>query len=39
MFDGVPQEVEECSIRKLRVEDWFVRVVMAMYDCPKTSVR
>ena len=27
------------SMRKLRVEDWLVRVVMAMYDGPKTSAR
>ena len=38
-FDRVPQEVVQWSMRKLRVEDWSVRVVMAMYDGPKTCVR
>ena len=37
-FDRVPQEVVQWSMRKLRVEDWLVRVVMAMYDGQKTSV-
>ena len=36
---GVPQEVVQWSMRMLCVEDWLVRVVMAMYDGPKTCVR
>ena len=35
----LPQEVVQWSMRKLCVEDWLVRVVMAMYDGPKTSAR
>ena len=39
VFQRVPLEVVQWSMRKLRVDDWFVWVVMAMYDDPKTSVR
>jgi len=39
VFDRVSQEVVQWSMRKLCVDDWLVRVVMAMIDVPKTSVR
>ena len=35
----MPQEVVHWSMRKLHVGDWLVRVVIAMHDGPKTSVR
>lgn len=38
-FDRVPREVVQWSMRKLLVEEWIVRVVMAMYDGSRTSVR
>jgi len=38
-FDRVPREVVWWALRRVRVEEWLVSVVMAMYDDVKTSVR
>ena len=38
-FDRVPREVVEWALRKLRVEEWLVRVVMAFYEGARTQVR
>ena len=38
-FDRVPREVVRWSLRKLRVMEWLVRMVMAMYSGSKSRVR
>ncbi len=38
-FDGVPREVVKWALRKLGVEEWLIRVVMAMYKRARTAVR
>ena len=38
-FDRVPREVMQWAMRKLGVEEWIVRVVMAMYEGASTQVR
>ena len=38
-FDRVPRKVVEWAIRKLGVEEWLVRTVMAMYKHARTRVR
>ena len=38
-FDRVPREVVRWALRKLGVEEWLVRAVMAMYTEAKTSVK
>ena len=38
-FDGVPREVINWAMRKLRVEEWLVSAVMSMYSGAKTVVR
>ena len=37
-FDRVPREVVWWALRRVRVEECLVSVVMAMYDDVKTSV-
>ena len=36
-FNRVPREVVRWSLRKLRVMEWLVRMVMAMYSGSKSS--
>ena len=38
-FDRVPREVVWWALRRLEVEEWLVRVVMAMYDGAFAQVR
>ena len=38
-FDRVPRKVVEWAIRKLGVEEWLVRAVMAMYKHARTRIR
>ena len=38
-FDRVPRKVVEWAMRKLGVEEWLVRAVMAMYKHDRTRVR
>ena len=38
-FDRVPRKVVEWAMRKLGVEEWLVRAVMAMYKHARTRVR
>jgi len=38
-FDGVSREVVKWAMRKLGIEEWLVRVVMAMYEGVTTQVR
>ena len=38
-FDRVPHEVVTWVFRKLGVEEWLTRVVMAMYERVCTAVR
>ena len=38
-FDKVPRKVVEWAMRKLGVEEWLVRVVMAMYKYARTKIR
>ena len=38
-FDRVPREVTWWAMRKLGVEEWLVKVVMAMYEGARTRVR
>ena len=38
-FDRVPRKVVEWAMRKLGVEEWLVREVMAMYKHARTRVR
>ena len=38
-FDRVPRKVVEWAMRKLCVEEWLVRAVMAMYKHAKTRVK
>ena len=38
-FDRVPRKVVEWAMRKLGVEEWLVRTVMAMYKHARTRVR
>ena len=37
-FDRVPRKVVEWAMRKLGVEEWLVRAVMAMYKHAKTRI-
>ena len=37
-FNGVPRKVVTWALRKLGVEEWFIRVVMAMYERARTAV-
>ena len=38
-FDRVPRKVVEWAMRKLGVEEWLVRAVMAMYKYARTRIR
>ena len=38
-FDRVPRKVVEWAMRKLGVEEWLVRAVMAMYKHATTRIR
>ena len=38
-FDRVPRKVVEWTMRKLGVEEWLVRAVMAMYKHARTMIR
>ena len=38
-FDRVPSKVVEWTMRKLGVEEWLVRAVMAMYKHARTRIR
>ena len=38
-FDRVPRKVVEWAMRKLGIEEWLVRAVMAMYKHARTRVR
>ena len=38
-FDRVPRKVVEWAMRKLGVEEWLVRAVMAMYKHARTRIR
>ena len=38
-FDRVPRKVVEWAMRKLGVEEWLVRAVMAMYKHAGTRIR
>ena len=38
-FDRVPREVIKWAMRKLGIEEWLVRVVMALYEGATTQVR
>ena len=38
-FDRVPRKVVEWAMRKLSVEEWLVRAVMAMYKHARTRIR
>ena len=38
-FDRVPMKVVEWAMRKLGVEEWLVRAVMAMYKHARTRIR
>uniref|UniRef100_UPI00358E0C29 craniofacial development protein 2-like n=1 Tax=Myxine glutinosa TaxID=7769 RepID=UPI00358E0C29 len=38
-FDRVPRKVLTWALRKLGVEEWLIRVVMAMYKRARTAVR
>ena len=38
-FDRVPREVVWWALRKLRVDEWLVRVIQAMYDRVSTAVK
>ena len=38
-FDRVPRKVVEWAMRKLGVEEWLVRAVMAMYKHDRTRIR
>ena len=38
-FDRVPREVVRWALRKLGVDEWLVRAVMAMYERARTVVR
>merc|ERR1712035_298602 len=38
-FDRVPREVVKWAMRKLGIEEWLVRVVMALYEGATTRVR
>ena len=38
-FDRVPREVVKWAMRKLGVEEWLVRIVMAMYEDSNSAVR
>ena len=38
-FDRVPRKVVEWAMRKLGIEEWLVRAVMAMYKHVRTRIR
>ena len=38
-FDKVPCEVVWWALRKLRVDEWLVRVIQAMYERVSTAVK
>ena len=38
-FDRIPRKVVWWAMRKLGVEEWLVKVVQAMYEFPRSSVR
>ena len=38
-FDRVPRKVVEWAMRKLGVEEWLVRAVMAIYKYARTRIR
>ena len=38
-FDRVARKIVEWAMRKLDVEEWLVRAVMAMYKHAKTRIR
>ena len=38
-FDRVPKKVVEWAMRKLGVEEWLVRAVMAIYKHARTRIR
>src|SRR5206468_2058118 len=38
-FDRVPREVLWWALRKLKVEEWLVRVIMSMYESVTTAVK
>ena len=38
-FDRVPRKVVEWAMRKLGIEEWLVRAVMAMYKHARTRIR
>ena len=38
-FDGVPREVVKWALRKLGVDEWLIRIVMALYTECCTVVR
>ena len=38
-FDRVPRKVVEWAMRKLGVEEWLVRAVMAMYKHARTRIK
>ena len=38
-FDRVPREITRWALRQVRVEEWLVETVMAMYEKARTVVR
>jgi hypothetical protein len=38
-FDRVPREIVKWALRKLGVEEWLIRAVMAMYEKARTVIR
>src|SRR5206468_3840554 len=38
-FDRVPREILWWSLRKLKVDEWLVKVIQSMYDDVKTAVK
>ena len=38
-FDRVPRKVVEWAMRKLGIEEWLVRAVMAIYKHARTRIR
>ena len=38
-FDRVPREVVWWALRKLRVDEWLVRVIQAIYEGVSTAVK
>ena len=38
-FDNVPREVVWWALRKLKVDEWLIRVIQAMYEGVSTAVK